>query len=90
MHGLLYKSTDWTYETFMGHEQNSLVLSNASPAGFSNRLGRETWRGYEFKYPDYQDEAVDWEPLYNAVNHVAVTKRKVHLMMFLKPTLTTP
>lgn len=74
VHGLLYKSTDWTYETFMGHEQNSLVLSNASPAGFSNRLGRETWRGYEFKYPDYQDEAVDWEPLYNAVNHVAATK----------------
>ena len=74
VHGLLYKSTDWTYETFMGHEQNSLVLSNASPAGFSNRFGRETWRGYEFKYPDYQDEAVDWEPLYNAVNHVAATK----------------
>lgn len=74
VHGLLYKSTDWTYETFMGHEQNSLVLSNDSPAGFSNRLGRETWRGYEFKYPDYQDEAVDWEPLYNAVNHVAATK----------------
>lgn len=74
VHGLLYKSTDWTYETFMGHEQNSFVLSNASPAGFSNRLGRETWRGYEFKYPDYQDEAVDWEPLYNAVNHVAATK----------------
>ena len=74
VHGLLYKSSDWTYETFMGHEQGDLTFPYKTPSSYNNYLGSETWRSYEFKYPDYQDEAVDWEPLYNAVNHVAAVR----------------
>lgn len=74
VHGLLYKSAEWTYETFMGHEQNSLNFTYQAPKSYTNYLGKETWSGYELKYPDYQEEAVDWEPLYNAVNHVATVR----------------
>ena len=74
VHGLLYKSSDWTYETFMGHEQGDLTFPYKTPSSYNNYLGNETWRSYEFKYPDYQKEAVDWEPLYNAVNHVAAVR----------------
>lgn len=74
VHGLLYKSSSWTYETFMGHEQDDLTFPYQAPHSYSNTLGKEDWRSYEFKYPDYQDEAVDWEPLYNAVNHVAAVR----------------
>ncbi len=74
VHGLLYKSSSWSYETFMGHEQGDLTFPYKTPSSYNNYLGNETWRSYEFKYPDYQKEAVDWEPLYNAVNHVAAVR----------------
>lgn len=74
VHGLLYKSDAWSYETFMGHEQDDLTFTYQAPHSYNNYLGVETWRSYEFKYPDYEDEAVDWEPLYNAVNHVAAVR----------------
>lgn len=71
VHGLLYKSKDWTYETFMGHKTDKTTLTNDEPQGYNNSLGYGSWSGYELKYPDYEEEAVDWEPLYNAVRHVA-------------------
>lgn len=72
--GLLYKSTQWSYEVFMGHDQDSKYFSKSSPSSYTNTLGKETWASsFEQKYPDYEDEAVQWEPLYNAVKFVATS-----------------
>ena len=75
IHGSLYKSTDWTYETFMGHEQNSSYYPGTAPAAYDNSARRETWRGYEIKYPDYETEPIDWAPLWNAINFVATSSQ---------------
>ncbi len=74
VHGVLYKSTDWSYEVFMGHESDSQTYPYTAPRDIYNYLGNETWHGYEQKYPDATDEAAYWTPLYNAVNFVATTK----------------
>ncbi len=74
VHGLLYKSNSWSYETFMGHESDNNTMTYKTPSSYYNYLGSETWGSFEFKYPDYQDEAVDWSPLYNAVNFMATTR----------------
>lgn len=71
IHGTLYKSTDWTYETFMGHEQDSEIFPRTAPSTYDNNKRVETWCGYEIKYPDYEEEPIDWGPLWNAVNFVA-------------------
>ena len=75
IHGLLYKSGDWTYEVFMGHELNSKYYPHHAPSYYSNTLGVESWRGFEIKYPDYESEAVDWKPLYDAINFVATSSQ---------------
>lgn len=71
LHGSLYKSVDWSYEVFMGHESDSRYLPKRTPTAFYNNSGKEDWCGYEVKYPDYEEEPVDWEPLWNAINFVA-------------------
>lgn len=73
--GLLYKSSQWSYEVFMGHEQDSRNFSGRAPQSYTNILGYETWASYEQKYPDYEDETVQWAPLYNAVNFVATSSQ---------------
>ena len=73
IHGVLYKSTQWSYEVFMGHDINSDYYPHTPPSAYSNTLGTEVWGEYELKYPDFEEEAVDWQPLYNAVNLVACT-----------------
>lgn len=68
-HGLLWKSSDWSYSVFMGHNYNSNYYPGTSPANYDNSW--ETWDNYESKYPDYDDYNLsDWEPLWNAVNFV--------------------
>ncbi len=59
--GLLYKSASWTNE----------VLFLSATTAYDNNNREEVWAGYEIKYPDYEDEPIDWEPLYNAINFVA-------------------
>lgn len=71
VHGLLYKSKDWCYETFMGHESGDKTYPGTDPESYTNTLGKEGWTSFEQKYPDYEKEAVEWEPLYNAVKYVA-------------------
>lgn len=71
VHGLLYKSKDWCYETFMGHESGDKTYPGTDPESYTNTLGKERWTSFEQKYPDYEKEAVEWEPLYNAVKYVA-------------------
>ena len=73
IHGLLYKSSQWSYEVFMGHEMDEEYFSMMSPSPYKNLLGEETWCEYEFKYPDYEEEAVDWKPLWDAINFVCIS-----------------
>lgn len=75
VHGLLYKSSQWSYEVLMGHEQGQKYFPGYSPRNYSNQLGNERWAEFELKYPDYETEAVDWEPLYNAVDFVATSSQ---------------
>lgn len=72
-HGFLYKSKDWSYEVLMGHKPDERSFPYTEVAKAYNYLGQESWRGFEQKYPDAQDEYVDWTPLRNAVNFVATT-----------------
>lgn len=69
--GLLYKSAEWSYEVLMGHDPWYEYFPGNPPRSYSNNLGVEGWASYEIKYPDYEDEAVEWKPLWDAVNFVA-------------------
>lgn len=75
--GSLYKSTDWSYEVFFGHEMDRAAYYYKGTTGtipdssYPYYTKRETWRGYEGKYPDYEEEFLDWGPLYEAINLVA-------------------
>ena len=71
IHGTLYKSAQWSYEVLMGHEQDQRNYPRRAPSPYNNNNRSETWCQYEVKYPDYEDEPIDWAPLYNAVNFVA-------------------
>lgn len=73
VHGILYKGKEWGYEILMGHDMGNEYLPGRTPQGYSNRLGSERWCNYDFKYPDYENEAVEWTPLYDAVNFVATS-----------------
>lgn len=72
-HGSVYKSTEWKYEVFMGHELDDHTYPRTAPADYTeaNELCLEKWRGWEIKYPDYEKEIIDWGPLYNCVNFTA-------------------
>jgi len=73
IHGSLYKSIDWSYEVFMGHTPGSDYLPMNTPTAYNNHSGKEDWCGFEVKYPDYEDEPIDWAPLWNAVYFVATS-----------------
>lgn len=79
VHGVLYKANQWSYEVFMGHESNDdndnkqVIYPHKKVSDYNNILGKETWCEYEFKYPDYEDEAVEWRPLHDAANMVATS-----------------
>lgn len=73
IHGSLYKSSQWNYEVLMGHEIDSEYFPKRAPASYNNNLRQETWREYEVKYPDYEEEKIDWGPLWNAINFVATS-----------------
>ena len=73
IHGSLYKSYDWTYETMMGHEPDYNYYPQTAPDSYNNYNRRESWAGYEVKYPDYEEEPIDWAPLWNAINFVATS-----------------
>lgn len=75
VHGLLYKSSQWSYEVFMGHYTDNENFPGTAPRDFSNQLGRETWAEFEQKYPDFEKEAVEWTPLWNGVNFVATSSQ---------------
>lgn len=73
--GLLYKTSSWDYAVHMGHYSDRNYYPGTSPSGYSNTLGHETWYSYELKYPDYAEEAVEFGPMYNAVNFVCTSSQ---------------
>ena len=73
IHGTLFKSDDWTYETMMGHEPDYNYFPKNEPESYNNFNRKENWCGYEVKYPDYEEEPIDWAPLWNAINFVATS-----------------
>lgn len=76
IHGLLYKSAEWCYEVLMGHDMGQKYFPGYAPSPYYNTLGRESWANYEIKYPDYEEEGVDWQPLWEAVNFVATSSQQ--------------
>ena len=70
VHGQLWKSKDWSYGVFMGHDSNSNYYPMYSPSQYNNNS--EMWEQYQVKYPDFEDYGwqTDWETLYNAVDFV--------------------
>ena len=73
IHGTLYKSSQWSYEVLMGHEMGVNYYTMEPPRSYDNSVRSETWANYEIKYPDWEEEPIDWGPLWNAVNFVATT-----------------
>ena len=70
VHGQLWKSKDWSYGVFMGHDSDRANYSlTRHPSNYDNRS--EAWENYNVKYPDMDDVyPTDWEVLYNAVDFV--------------------
>ncbi len=73
IHGTLYKSSQWSYEVLMGHDQGSRTFPKTAPQSYNNEKRSETWANYEIKYPDWEEEPIDWGPLWNAINFVATS-----------------
>lgn len=64
--GVLYKSFGWNYSNFMGHEMDNQNYPGTLPPYFNN--SSETWDGFEVKHPDFDEQPIDWEPLYDLVS----------------------
>lgn len=47
------------------------IPTRQPPSSYKNTLGHETWASFEIKYPDFEEEAVEWAPLWNAINFTA-------------------
>lgn len=68
--GALYKSSQWSYSVFMGHEENADYFPMTPVRSYNNNS--ETWDSWEMKYPDIEDgEPIDWGPLASGINVVA-------------------
>ena len=69
MHGMLWKSKDWSYATMMGTRPDGGYYPKdylSDPNGYS-----ESWDQYYVKYPDIDDVVpTDWSPLYDIVKFV--------------------
>jgi len=76
VHGQLWKSKDWSYAVFMGHNSDDKAYPNVSPVRYNNES--ESWDEYYVKYPDFEDYGytTDWSTLYNAVNFVCTSTNK--------------
>src|SRR5574344_156969 len=69
-HGMLWKSKDWSYSVFMGHNSDNTYYPMSSPISFDNNS--ESWDQYFVHYPDFDDvNPTDFSTLYNAVNLIS-------------------
>lgn len=73
IHGTLYKSSQWSYEVLMGHEIDVNYYPMTAPRSYDNNKRSENWASFEIKYPDWEEEPIDWGPLWNAINFVATS-----------------
>ena len=73
LHGQLWKSKDWSYGVFMGHDTNSNSYPKRHPSNYNS--WSDMWENYSVKYPDHEDMGynTDWETLYNAVDFVCTS-----------------
>ncbi len=72
VHGQLWKSKDWSYAVFMGHNRDNNNYPKSSPASYNNYS--ESWDQYYVKYPDFDDvNPTDWQTLYDAVKFVCTS-----------------
>ena len=74
VHGQLWKSKDWSYGVFMGHNSDNNSYPMRHPSDYYE--WSDMWESYEVKYPDFDDYGyhTDWETLYNAVDFVCTAK----------------
>lgn len=76
--GALYKSDQWSYSVFMGHEQNSRYYPMTPVDSYYNFL--DTWDNWEMQYPDLGDgEPIDWGPLADGINLVAARSKQIFI-----------
>ena len=70
VHGQLWKSKDWSYGVFMGHDSDNNNYPKRHPSSYNE--WSEMWENYEVKYPDFDDYGyqTDWSTLYDAVDFV--------------------
>lgn len=69
IHGQLWKSKDWSYAVFMGHNRDNDYYPGTSPMNYNGY--NEAWDQYYVKYPDIEDVTpTDWSTLWDAVNFV--------------------
>lgn len=72
VHGQLWKSKDWSYAVFMGHNRDNNSYPGTAPASANNNS--ESWDQYYVKYPDFDDvNPTDWSTLRNAVTFVCTS-----------------
>ena len=72
MHGQLWKSKEWSYAVFMGHDRDNNYYPGTSPVNFNNFS--ESWDQYYVKYPSIEDVSpTDWQYLYDAVDLVCTS-----------------
>ena len=72
IHGQLWKSKDWSYAVFMGHDRDKNNYPRTSPVSFNNNS--ESWDQYYVKYPDFDEvKPTNWSTLWNAVNFVCTS-----------------
>lgn len=68
IHGVLYKSSQWCDEVHM--------TIGTTPRAYDNNKRSETWASWEVKYPDWEEEKIDWGPLWNAINFITTSEEE--------------
>ena len=73
VHGQLWKSKDWSYGVFMGHDPDNTTYPKRHPLKINNN--NDYWENYNVKYPGFEDYGwtTDWSVLYDAVDFVCTT-----------------
>ena len=76
VHGQLWKSKDWSYGVFMGHDSDNQNYPKRHPSTYHE--WSEMWENYQVKYPDFEDYGyqTDWSTLYDAVDFVCISSDK--------------
>ena len=82
VHGQLWKSKDWSYGVFMGHDPDNAYYPKRHPSTYY--AWSESWENYNVKYPDFDDYGynTDWSVLYDAVDFVCTSSNSKFTSQF--------